>query len=193
MTKLSTHFSDVEWLEKVHNLLIDIARASLADLPRLPESVSTEALPLAQNAQIIQQNTAKFSHHLNWQQQSQWLQEVHQLLIELSRIALSERPKLPENIAQRALMLAETAQDLRDKLPEASETEWDNETEAPNPDPQKLDESSTSPEQLLQQLQTHLKAQQVRSRNPQLPQWQQVLTLLDVVAEIYKNIPRSDR
>ncbi|MEB3279923.1 MAG: hypothetical protein VKK42_13500 [Lyngbya sp.] len=192
MTKLSSHFSDVEWLEKVHSLLIEIARASLADLPRLPESVSTEALPLARNAQILQQNTAKFTHHLNWQQQSQWLEEVRQLLLELSRIALSERPKLPENIAQRALLLAETAQDLRENLPDNGEAQWDNEAEPQTPEP-KNDQSSTSPEQLLQQLQNRLQAEQARSSNPQLPQWQQLFTLLDIVGEIYKNIRPFDR
>lgn len=191
MTKLSSHFSDVEWLEKVHHLLIEIARASLSDLPRLPESVSTEALPLAQNAEIIQQNAGKFNHHLNWQQQSQWLKEVRQLLLELSRIALSERPKLPDNIAQRALMLAETAQDLRENLPEGAEAEWENEAEPQNTSEPRQEEDPTSPEQLLQQLQNRVQAEQASSGNPQLPQWQQVLTLLDVVKEIYAQIHQS--
>ena len=191
MTKLSSHFSDVEWLEKVHRLLIEIARASLSDLPRLPESVSTEALPLAQNAEIIQQNAGKFNHYLNWQQQSQWLKEVRQLLLELSRIALSERPKLPDNIAQRALMLAETAQDLRENLPEGAEAEWENEAEPQNTSEPRPEEDPTSPEQLLQQLQNRVQAEQASSGNPQLPQWQQVLTLLDVVRELYGQIHQS--
>jgi hypothetical protein len=194
MTKLSSHFSDVEWLEKVRNLLIEIARASLADLPRLPERVSTEALPLAQNAQILQQNAAKFNHHLNWQEQNQWLEEVRQLLLELSRIALSEYPKPPENIAQRALMLAETAQDLQEKLPEnIDEEEEDPDPQPPTNPPLKLDETPTSPEQLLNQLQSLLKAEQASSSNPQLPQWQQVLTLLDIVQEIYSKIDHTSR
>ncbi|EAW37685.1 hypothetical protein [Lyngbya sp. PCC 8106] len=190
MTKLSSHFSDVEWLEKVHNLLIEIARASLSDLPRLPERVSTEALPLAQNAQVLQENTSQFNPDLNWAQQSKWLEDVRQLLLELSRIALSERPKLPDNIAQRALMLAETAQDLRENLPDNGEVEWENE-ETPLTHESKPDEASTSTEQLLQQLQNHLQAEQARSSNPQLPQWQQVLTLLDVAKEIYSQIHQS--
>ena len=190
MTKLSSHFSDVEWLDKVHSLLIEIARASLADLPRLPESVSTEALPLAQNAQILQKNAAKFGRHLNWQQQTQWLEEVRQLLLELSRIALSDRPQLPENITTRALTLAETAQDLRESFPENGAVDRENDAEPPDAD---ADRPPASALELLGQLQSRLQAERADSNNPQLPQWQQVLTLLDVAGEIYKNIHHPSR
>lgn len=187
MTKLSSHLSDVEWLEKVHNLLIEIARASLADLPRLPERVSTEALPLAQNAQILQQNADKLAKNPHWQQQDQWLEDVRKLLLELSRIALSEYPKPPENIAQRALMLAEIAQDLQEKLSESQEED----DEPPSDDSFNMNERSVSSEQLLEQLKSSLQAELASSSNPQLPQWQQALTLVEVLQEIYRQIDQS--
>ncbi|MEL7038682.1 MAG: hypothetical protein AAFO04_24175 [Cyanobacteria bacterium J06592_8] len=191
MTKLDSHFSDVEWLEKVHDLLIEIARAALADLPRLPEKVATEAMPLAQNAQIIQQNTNKFNRYFNWPEQDEWLEEVRQLLIELSRLSLSERPKLPDNMAQRVLILAETAQDLKENLPDLGDEEWDSDVDPIDSEAHSFDESSLSSLQLLQHLHSRLQAEQASSTNPQLPQWQQVLILLDVVSELYSQIHRS--
>lgn len=98
MPRVSSQLSDLQWVKQVHDFLIEVARASLADTPKLPDSVSTQALPLAQKAQNIQQKVAK----TGWQsEKSQWIEQVRQLLLELSRVALGERPKLPENIAQR--------------------------------------------------------------------------------------------
>ncbi|MDY7020865.1 MAG: hypothetical protein SWJ54_05805 [Cyanobacteriota bacterium] len=191
MTKLDSHFSDVEWLEKVHDLLIEVARAALADLPRLPEKVRVEALPLAQNAEIIQQNANKFSRYFNWPEQEEWLEEVRKLLVELSRLSLSERPRLPENMAQRVLILAETAQDLKENLPDIGDEEWDLDRDPSDSELHSFDESSLSSLQLLQHLHSRLQAEQASSSNPQLPQWQQVLILLDVVSELYGQIHRS--
>ncbi|NJO71701.1 MAG: hypothetical protein HC825_08480 [Oscillatoriales cyanobacterium RM1_1_9] len=55
MARLDVKSSDLQWVEKVRSFLIDVARASLADIPKLPERVATDALPLAQQAQQIQQ------------------------------------------------------------------------------------------------------------------------------------------
>ncbi len=183
MTKLNSQSSDVEWLKQVHELLVEIARAALGDLPKLPDSVSTHALPLAQHAQLIQEKASKSTQNSSWPStKSQWLEEVSQLLLKLSRISLSERPILPENIAQTALMLAETAQDLHETLEDNPELEFIVEDEGD-------DTSSHEPlEALFESLRDHLKTQQAHSSNPNASQWQQMLTLLDVTQELYDQI-----
>ena len=56
MNNLNYHYSDTEWLENVYQLLIEIARASVSDKPKLPEDVAEKALPLAKKAKSIQEN-----------------------------------------------------------------------------------------------------------------------------------------
>jgi len=168
-----------------------VARASLADTPKLPESVSTQALPLAQKAQNIQQKSGNTPNNdQNWQsQKSQWIEEVRQLLLELSRIALSERPKLPENIAQRALTLAETAQDIQQDLQDSGRDETsDNDEDETDDFPGEI---ALSVNDLLKHLKDRLTSEYQSCNPPGNPQWQQLLTLLDVVQETYNRIQKS--
>lgn len=190
MTKLNSQSSEVEWLKQVHELLVDIARSALGDIPKLPHSVSTHALPLAQHAQLIQKKAAKSTQNSSWPYtKSQWLEEVCQLLLKLSRISLSERPILPENIAQTALMLAETAQDLHETLEENPDLEFiveNEEDDLTNGLPPQ--ESSSTGEALFESLRKHLKTQQDHSSNPNAAQWQQMFTLIDITQELYDRI-----
>ncbi|NER04079.1 MAG: inorganic pyrophosphatase, partial [Okeania sp. SIO3C4] len=43
----------LEWVEKVRQLLLDLSRASLADIPRLPVSMGQRSLSLAETAKEI--------------------------------------------------------------------------------------------------------------------------------------------
>ncbi|WRH68263.1 MAG: hypothetical protein RSE13_08625 [Planktothrix sp. GU0601_MAG3] len=184
MPRVSSQLSDLHWAKQVHDFLIEVARASLADSPKLPDSVSTQALPLAQKAQDIQQRVAT----TGWQsEKSQWIEQVRQLLLELSRIALGERPKLPENIAQRALTLAETAQDIYSDSADDGEDEDSEETRSDT------DNSSrdTSVNDLFTQLKDRLTAEQQSANGTGDAQWQQLLTLLDMVHQTYNRIQKS--
>ncbi len=50
MNNYNYHHSDIDWVEKVHQLLVEIARASLSDQPKLPQNVAERALPLAKKS-----------------------------------------------------------------------------------------------------------------------------------------------
>ncbi|CAD5981463.1 Inorganic pyrophosphatase [Planktothrix tepida] len=191
MPRVSSQLSDLQWVKQVRDLLIEVARASLADSPKLPESVSTQALPLAQKAQtILQKNTNTPNHHTSWQsQKSQWIEDVRQLLLELSRIALAERPKLPENIAQRALTLAETAQDIQEVSDDSGRDDLSghDDDEADDSPP----ETALSVNDLFKRLKESLTIESQNSHQVGDAQWQQLLTLLDMVQDTYNRIPKS--
>ncbi|MGF1490870.1 MAG: hypothetical protein ACFBSC_00110 [Microcoleaceae cyanobacterium] len=182
MMRLDLQSSDLRWVEQVRNLLIDVARASLADIPKLPEDVATRALPLAQKAQEMQNRSPNASIPFNWQGEHQeWMENVRQLLLELSRLALSEFPRLPDNIAQRALSLAETAQDIGDAAEELNlETDLNssevNYSEVVNPDT------------TLSQLRSQLKQVHSQVHNAADPRWQHLFAALDIVEEFYRQL-----
>ncbi|MGB3514739.1 MAG: hypothetical protein WBA93_37125 [Microcoleaceae cyanobacterium] len=48
-----------EWVENVRKLLLEIVRASLADIPRLPVHIGQKALSLSRIAQDIKDKVAK--------------------------------------------------------------------------------------------------------------------------------------
>ena len=113
MSNLSSHDSDIEWVEQVHQLLLEVARASLSDKPKLPDNVSERALPLVQKATIIIQKPDGQSMPLG---SKEWVESVRQLLLDLSRASLADIPRLPMNIGQKALSLAQIAEDIKDKV-----------------------------------------------------------------------------
>jgi hypothetical protein len=113
MNNLSSHYSDLEWVEQVDQLLLEIARASLSDKPKLPENVSERALPLVQKAKMIQQ---KPDGQILSADSKEWVENVRQLLLDLSRASLADIPRLPVNIGQRALLLSQTAQEIKEKV-----------------------------------------------------------------------------
>jgi hypothetical protein len=181
MAQLNSLNSDLRWIKQVRSLLIEVARASLSDIPRLPKQVSTDALPLAQQAQAIQEKTDHNSDPSTWQsQQSQWIEAVRQLLLELSRIALSDSPKLPDNIAHRTLTLAETAQDIQEVAENSRNANGDDSFKPSAPlDP------------LLHQLQEEMQAEQLHSLNPEASEWQKIQTLLSQVQDLYHQLHGS--
>lgn len=184
MTELNPPSSDRQWIEQVNDLLIQVARAALADIPKLPNTVSIAALPLAQQAEAIQNHATVYqSTDLEWQDKHKdWVEKVRQFLLELSRIALSDRPKLPENIAHRALMLAETAQDIQEAME--------------NSEPITMASGGGSAEgsnnvnvnSRFDQLRDQLKTECSNSSNANDPKWQQVMTLLDIAQAEYNNL-----
>ncbi|MGB3535645.1 MAG: hypothetical protein WBA13_19280 [Microcoleaceae cyanobacterium] len=184
MAQLNSQASDLQWIKQVRSLLIEVARASLTDIPRLPQQVLTDALPLAQQAQIIQEKTTLDTTTPSWQfQQRQWIEEVRQLLLELSRIALSESPKLPDNIAHRTLTLAETATDIQEVAEQHSTSS--NEVDHTR--------YSAPLDSLFHQVREEVKAEQINSKNPKDPQWQSIQVLLTQVQDLYHQLHGSTK
>ncbi|NEQ73892.1 MAG: hypothetical protein F6K23_13025 [Okeania sp. SIO2C9] len=115
MTNLNSHYSDTEWIDQVHQLLLEIVRNSLSDQPKLPEELAERALPLAQKAKIIQENT---DGQVIPPDSLEWVGKVRELLLDLSRASLADIPRLPVSMGQRSLVLAQTAKEIKDKVTE---------------------------------------------------------------------------
>ncbi|NJK27886.1 MAG: hypothetical protein HC925_04270 [Coleofasciculaceae cyanobacterium SM2_3_26] len=100
MTNLDSESNKLEWVKQVRQFLLDLARACLADIPRLPLDLSQRAMPLMKEAQSIQDGD-----RTHWQaHELDWLEQVRQFLVELTRASLAERPKLPEKyLPKRAI------------------------------------------------------------------------------------------
>jgi hypothetical protein len=182
MDNWNSQSGDIESVDQVYQLLLEIARSSLSDIPRIPENITQKSLPLLQKLQSIQQRPQgqAFKSDSFSVSDLEWVAQVRQLLEELTRQSLSERPKMPENMAGRALSLADKAQSIKETIEEHG---------APNPKDE--DENSfQSPEALLNLLHQSLKTQRAKSYQPEAPEWHQLLTLLDVVQSIYKQIQR---
>ncbi|MFM9265009.1 inorganic pyrophosphatase [Tychonema sp. BBK16] len=180
MNNWNSQSGDIEWVDQVYQLLLEIARSSLSDVPRIPENITVKAIPLIQKVQSIQKRhdgqvfkSGSFSVN-----DREWVDQVCQLLVELTGASLSERPKMPENLAGRALTLADKAQNIKEIIEE----------NASLPAADQDDESLQSPEALLNLLHDSLKNQRTKSYQPDAAEWQQILSLLDVAQSIYKQI-----
>ncbi|MEG3862391.1 inorganic pyrophosphatase [Microcoleus sp. herbarium12] len=180
MDNWNSQSGDIESVDQVYQLLLEVARSSLSDIPRIPENITQKSLPLLQKLQSIQQRPQgqAFKSDSFSANDLEWVAQVRQLLEELTRQSLSERPKMPENMAGRALSLADKAQSIKETIEEKS---------APSPTDE--DENSfQSPDALLNLLHQSLKTQRAKSYQPDAPEWHQLLTLLDVAQSIYKQI-----
>lgn len=180
MNNWNSQSGDIEWVDQVYQLLLEIARSSLSDVPKIPENITVKAIPLIQKVQSIQKRPdgqvfKSGSFSIN---DREWVDQVCQLLVELTGASLSERPKMPENLAGRALTLADKAQNIKEIIEE-------NASVAPA---DQDDNSLQSPDALLNLLYHSLKTQRAKSYKPDAPEWQQILSLLDVVQSIYKEI-----
>ena len=181
MNNWNSQSGDIEWVDQVYQLLLEIARSSLSDIPRIPENITVKAIPLIQKVQSIQQRPQgqAFKSDSFSVNDLEWVAQVRQLLEELTRQSLSERPKMPENMAGRALSLADKAQSIKETIENGA------------PSPKDEDENSfQSPEALLNLLHQSLKTQRAKSYQPDAPEWHQLLAMLDVVQSIYKQIQR---
>ncbi|NET42003.1 hypothetical protein [Okeania sp. SIO2B3] len=46
---------------------------------------------------------------------TEWIEQVYQLLLGIARTSLSDKPKLPENLAEKAVPLAQKAKIIQEK------------------------------------------------------------------------------
>ncbi len=185
MIDLHWHSSEYEWVERVHQLLLDLARACLGDIPKLPMHVAQQARPMAEMAtRLLDEARHRGIEKTQWYHYPElvWTDETRMLFLELAQVYLSDSPKLPEDTSGRALQLAERAQSLIENAPsEMPETPPDLEgDEAEDP----------SPSVLLSILKDRLQQQQVGSPNADAPEWQQLFNLLDVAQGLYQRLKR---
>jgi hypothetical protein len=176
MTNFNSQSTDINWVEDVYQLLMDIARSSLSDIPRLPDNFSQKALPLLQKVQSIEEGHDGQAISGVSGYEREWAQQVRQFLLEITSVYLSEQPRMPENLAGRAIGLAEKAQAIK----ESAENE--------PPSVNESDSSVPHPDVLLQLLRESFKIQRSKSNNPDAPQWQQAITMLDVVQGMYTQV-----
>lgn len=177
MSNLNSQSADIDWVEDVYQLLMDIARCSLSDIPRLPDNFSQKALPLLQKVQSIEDDRdSQAISGLHSGHEREWAQQVRQFLLEITSVYLSAQPRMPENLAGRAITLAEKAQAIKEIA----------ENETPSID--EVDGTVPHPDALLHLLRESLKIQRSKSSNPDAPQWQQVITMLDVLQGMYNQI-----
>jgi hypothetical protein len=195
MDNWNSQSGDIEWVERVYELLREIARCSLSEVPKMPDNISQKALPLIQKVQSIQQRQGPqvFKSSSPAINDREWVEQVRQLLVELTGAALSDRPRLPENLSGRALNLVDGAKKIKESIEEYSDKapvqEQHNPAQSPNKALAEENESPLpSPDRALNQLLQSLKIQRAKSYNPDSPEWQQLFTLLDVVQSVYKTI-----
>jgi hypothetical protein len=195
MDNWNSQSGDIDWVERVYELLREIARCSLSEIPKIPDNISQKALPLIQKVQSIQQRPGPQVFKISSPaiNDREWVEQVRQLLVELTGAALSERPRLPENLAGRALTLADGAKKIKESIEEYSDKAPVQEPDNPAPPPDKAlteenEHSLLSPDRALNQLLQSLKIQRAKSYNPESSEWHQIFTLLDVVQSVYKKI-----
>jgi len=208
MNDLKKQKEEREWVEQVIQLLRDIARAGLSDIPKLPENISIRAIPLAKKAKSIQEEGNSQSGANAWQSLSlEWVEQVISLLGELSRISLSDRPKLPDLVSQKALALAKQGQKIKETAFEPTEsttfeptksttfeptesTTFEPTESTPTEEPQTAISTGQlqSPGLLLDLLQKSLKIEWANSNHPDAPEWQQLINLLDIAKGLYQRI-----
>lgn len=190
MNDLNKQYEEKEWVEQVIQLLRDIARASLSDLPKLPENISLRAIPLAKKAKSIQsEGDSQSGANAMESPEMEWVEQVRQLLGDLNRISLSDRPRLPEDLSQKALDLAKQGQRIKETAFEPTESTTFESTES-TPAPQRALSTSQleSPGLLLDRLQKSLKIEWANSNHPDAPEWQQLINLLDIAKGLYQRI-----
>jgi hypothetical protein len=183
MSNVNSQTTDIEWVVEVYDLLLEIARCGLSEMPKLPNNISQRALPLSQRAQEIREGSTSVNYSAWQHREREWVEQVSQFFIELTRISLAEQPRLPDNLAQRALTLADTAQSIKENFSDDTSVH-DTPLDKPLGEP----ESFQSPDVLLNLLQDSLKTQREKSGYPDAPEWQQLLVLLDTIRGIYRRI-----
>lgn len=176
MNNLNWQSQDIEWVEQIRLFLLDLARACLGDIPKLPNNTNQKAMPLVQKTQSLLE-TAK-QQGVSGSSDLDWLQQVNQLLLDLVRLSLSEQPKVPENLSKTALELAQQAQ----KIKETGGIAIASASEPP------AAESSQSSTELFESLIQHLKSERSQSVNPDAAEWQQLMSLLEIAQGLYQRL-----
>jgi hypothetical protein len=196
MNNLKWQSAELEWVGQVRHLLLELARASLADIPRLPENLSPKALPLIERGKAILDAASRQGiSESTWEKhpELEWVECVRQFFVELTRISLSEHPRLPENLSLRSLELAERAQTIEEELEEAIEAAKKTTSDRS----QSSDRSAVSSESvqtpaapglLIEQLQSSIKNLQETSKNPEASEWSQMMNLIDLMRSLYLRV-----
>jgi hypothetical protein len=200
MNNFKWQSSELEWVERVRQLCVEIARAALADLPTLPDRLSQKALPLAEQGQAILE-AASSRQGISDANRSQypeleWVDRVRQFFLELSRLSLSEHLRLPDHLSQRSLDLAEEALEIQEAAeaakanisPMAAVLDRSPSRETPISPSQGSVNPDRSPGLLLEQLQKSVKIQWANSNHPDAPEWQQLINLLEIAQSLYLRV-----
>ncbi|NJN61285.1 MAG: hypothetical protein HC795_06940 [Coleofasciculaceae cyanobacterium RL_1_1] len=210
MTDLHWSTKEFEWVAQVRQVLLDLARACLGDSPVVPMGLAQKAMPTAEQArQILETARNRGLTEATWAQYPplQWTESARLLFIEIAELYLSDRPALPENLSERALILASTAQDLLEDAHPLKMDEVDEDNVIPStatttndsPSNSIADPGATSsttsstitetePRVLMSHLHRSLKHEWADSPRGNVPEWQQLLTLLEVMQGLYDRI-----
>ncbi|MFO8039266.1 MAG: hypothetical protein R6U67_07425 [Sodalinema sp.] len=193
MTNLNWQPSEYEWVEQVRQLLLDLARSCLGDVPKLPMHLAQKARPTAEHAtRLLESARDRGLAEPQWQQIQElaWVADVRKLFLELAQVYLSDLPRLPENLSARSLSLSERAQRLLDHP-----TAEDFHPQATPPGPGKTGtgaaESMTeteTPGALLRQLKQSLRHHRKTSSKADSAEWQQLFNLLDLAESLYQRL-----
>lgn len=180
-----------DWIGKVRLFLRQTAQAYLSDTPRLPETLAQQIVPLSQKAQEIRKIYQDESGHLpEWDKDLLWLDQVSQFLRELSSLYLSDQPSLPQNLldlSSRARVLAKEAQRIQEHSPSSNPANPGIAPSADRDGPDSLPDLAQD-DITIENLQKKIKIQWADSPNPNAPEWQQLIILLDVAKGLYRNL-----
>lgn len=216
MTDLHWSPKEFEWVAQVRQVLLDLARACLGDSPVVPMQLAQQATPTAERArQLLETARNRGLTEATWAQYPplQWTEEARSLFIEIAELYLSDRPTVPDNLSERALELASTAQDLIQAAQSVKTEEVDEAIETSSTSVTTTDElgstseatvstanvtgasalsdaasGETDPRVLMGRLHRSLKREWADSPRDNVPEWQQLLTLLEVMQGLYDRI-----
>lgn len=211
MTDQHWSTEEFEWVAQVRQVLLDLARACLGDSPVVPMNLAQKAMPTAERArQLLEAARGHGLNEASWEQYPvlQWTENTRSLFIEIAELYLSDRPTVPDNLSERALELASVAQDLLDnaqpvKIDEVdvtpslstSSTSIESTTASTSVPAANSTEISalnagnaSDPRAQMNLLYRSLKREWADSSRDNAPEWQQLLTLLDVMQGLYDRI-----
>jgi hypothetical protein len=211
MTDQHWSTEEFEWVAQVRQVLLDLARACLGDSPVVPMNLAQKAMPTAERArQLLEAARGHGLNEASWEQYPvlQWTENTRSLFIEIAELYLSDRPTVPDNLSERALELASVAQDLLDnaqpvKIDEVdvtpslstSSTSIESTTSSSSVPAANFTEISalnagnaSDPRAQMNLLYRSLKREWADSSRDNAPEWQQLLTLLDVMQGLYDRI-----
>jgi len=211
MTDQHWSTEEFEWVAQVRQVLLDLARACLGDSPVVPMNLAQKAMPTAERArQLLEAARGHGLNEASWEQYPvlQWTENTRSLFIEIAELYLSDRPTVPDNLSERALELASVAQDLLDnaqpvKIDEVdvtpslstSSTSIESTTASTSVPAANSTEISalnagnaSDPRAQMNLLYRSLKREWADSSHDNAPEWQQLLTLLDVMQGLYDRI-----
>lgn len=193
MTNLNWQPSEYHWVEDVRQLLLELARSCLGDVPKLPMHLAQKVRPTAEKATQLLDSAR--DRGLAESQRSQvqelaWTADVRTLFLELAQVYLSDLPQLPDNLSARSLSLSGRAQQLLEH-PTAKDFHPQAAPPGSGKEPTGSDSASEDlpqPGQLLSQLKQSLRQHRHHSSKGDAAEWQQLLNLLDLAESLYQRL-----